>query len=323
MKSTDSIMRNKDLSECWEKSRYSGRGKNIRGEKAVTDVIFILDKSGSMRYYTDETIRGFNTMLDVQRKEEGRAYITTVLFNEKSVYLHEREEIEKVKKLTRKDYEAGGCTALLDAVGDAIEKAGRSRCGNKTVVIVITDGLENASVNYTYKEIREKIASRRLQGWEFIFLGANIDVAAEAEKIGIPMRRAAGYCQDDEGVRLNFQAVSKVVSNVRKNEGIGENWKKEIEMYCNAKQKPKEEVQYGESGSIGMSAAIPHVKNGRDLKESKENGDILAEQKKSDSDKEKERRRKILKIKIIKEGRDDVIPLPRVEIRFPEERRRK
>lgn len=316
-------MRNKDLSECWEKSRYSGRGKNIRGEKAVTDVIFILDKSGSMRYYTDETIRGFNTMLDVQRKEEGRAYITTVLFNEKSVYLHEREEIEKVKKLTRKDYEAGGCTALLDAVGDAIEKAGRSRCGNKTVVIVITDGLENASVNYTYKEIREKIASRRLQGWEFIFLGANIDVAAEAEKIGIPMRRAAGYCQDDEGVRLNFQAVSKVVSNVRKNEGIGENWKKEIEMYCNAKQKPKEEVQYGESGSIGMSAAIPHVKNGRDLKESKENGGILAEQKKSDSDKEKERRRKILKIKIIKEGRDDVIPLPRVEIRFPEERRRK
>lgn len=323
MKSTDSIMRNKDLSECWEKSRYSGRGKNIRGEKAVTDVIFILDKSGSMRYYTDETIRGFNTMLDVQRKEEGRAYITTVLFNEKSVYLHEREEIEKVKKLTRKDYEAGGCTALLDAVGDAIEKAGRSRCGNKTVVIVITDGLENASVNYTYKEIREKIASRRLQGWEFIFLGANIDVAAEAEKIGIPMRRAAGYCQDDEGVRLNFQAVSKVVSNVRKNEGIGENWKKEIEMYCNTKQKPKEEVQYGESGSIGMSAAIPHVKNGRDLKESKENGDILAEQKKSDPDKEKERRRKISKIKIIKEGRDDVIPLPRVEIRFPEERRRK
>lgn len=316
-------MRNKDLSECWEKSRYSGRGKNIRGEKAVTDVIFILDKSGSMRYYTDETIRGFNTMLDVQRKEEGRAYITTVLFNEKSVYLHEREEIEKVKKLTRKDYEAGGCTALLDAVGDAIEKARRSRCGNKTVVIVITDGLENASVNYTYKEIREKIASRRLQGWEFIFLGANIDVAAEAEKIGIPMRRAAGYCQDDEGVRLNFQAVSKVVSNVRKNEGIGENWKKEIEMYCNAKQKPKEEVQYGESGSIGMSAAIPHVKNGRDLKESKENGDILAEQKKSDPDKEKERRRKISKIKIIKEGRDDVIPLPRVEIRFPEERRRK
>lgn len=316
-------MRNKDLSECWEKSRYSGRGKNIRGEKAVTDVIFILDKSGSMRYYTDETIRGFNTMLDVQRKEEGRAYITTVLFNEKSVYLHEREEIEKVKKLTRKDYEAGGCTALLDAVGDAIEKARRSRCGNKTVVIVITDGLENASVNYTYKEIREKIASRRLQGWEFIFLGANIDVAAEAEKIGIPMRRAAGYCQDDEGVRLNFQAVSKVVSNVRKNEGIGENWKKEIEMYCNAKQKPKEEVQYGESGSIGMSAAIPHVKNGRDLKESKENGGILAEQKKSDPDKEKERRRKISKIKIIKEGRDDVIPLPRVEIRFPEERRRK
>lgn len=323
MKSTDSIMRNKDLSECGEKSRYSGRGKNIRGDKAVTDVIFILDKSGSMRYYTDETIRGFNTMLDVQRKEEGRAYITTVLFNEKSVYLHEREEIEKVKKLTRKDYEAGGCTALLDAVGDAIEKAGRSRCGNKTVVIVITDGLENASVNYTYKEIREKIASRRLQGWEFIFLGANIDVAAEAEKIGIPMRRAAGYCQDDEGVRLNFQAVSKVVSNVRKNEGIGENWKKEIEMYCNAKQKPKEEVQYGESGFIGMSAAIPHVKNGRDLKESKENGDILAEQKKSDPDKEKERRRKISKIKIIKEGRDDVIPLPRVEIRFPEERRRK
>lgn len=316
-------MRNKDLSECGEKSRYSGRGKNIRGDKAVTDVIFILDKSGSMRYYTDETIRGFNTMLDVQRKDEGRAYITTVLFNEKSVYLHEREEIEKVKKLTRKDYEAGGCTALLDAVGDAIEKAGRSRCGNKTVVIVITDGLENASVNYTYKEIREKIASRRLQGWEFIFLGANIDVAAEAEKIGIPMRRAAGYCQDDEGVRLNFQAVSKVVSNVRKNEGIGENWKKEIEMYCNAKQKPKEEVQYGESGSIGMSAAIPHVKNGRDLKESKENGDILAEQKKSDPDKEKERRRKISKIKIIKEGRDDVIPLPRVEIRFPEERRRK
>ena len=316
-------MRNKDLSECWEKSRYSGRGKNIRGEKAVTDVIFILDKSGSMRYYTDETIRGFNTMLDVQRKEEGRAYITTVLFNEKSVYLHEREEIEKVKKLTRKDYEAGGCTALLDAVGDAIEKAGRSRCGNKTVVIVITDGLENASVDYTYKEIREKIASRRLQGWEFIFLGANIDVAAEAEKIGIPMRRAAGYCQDDEGVRLNFQAVSKVVSNVRKNEGIGENWKKEIEMYCNAKQKPKEEVQYGESGSIGMSAAIPHVKNGKDLKESKENGDILAEQKKSDPDKEKERRRKISKIKIIKKGRDDVIPLPRVEIRFPEERRRK
>lgn len=316
-------MRNKDLSECWEKSRYSGRGKNIRGEKAVTDVIFILDKSGSMRYYTDETIRGFNTMLDVQRKEEGRAYITTVLFNEKSMYLHEREEIEKVKKLTRKDYEAGGCTALLDAVGDAIEKAGRNRCGNKTVVIVITDGLENASVNYTYKEIREKIASRRLQGWEFIFLGANIDVAAEAEKIGIPMRRAAGYCQDDEGVRLNFQAVSKVVSNVRKNEGIGENWKKEIEMYCNAKQKPKEEVQYGESGFIGMSAAIPHVKNGRDLKESKENGDILAEQKKSDPDKEKERRRKISKIKIIKEGRDDVIPLPRVEIRFPEERRRK
>lgn len=323
MKSTDSIMRNKDLSECWEKSRYSGRGKNIRGEKAVTDVIFILDKSGSMRYYTDETIRGFNTMLDVQRKEEGRAYITTVLFNEKSVYLHEREEIEKVKKLTRKDYEAGGCTALLDAVGDAIEKAGRNRCGNKTVVIVITDGLENASVNYTYKEIREKIASRRLQGWEFIFLGANIDVAAEAEKIGIPMRRAAGYCQDDEGVRLNFQAVSKVVSNVRKNEGIGENWKKEIEMYCNAKQKPKEEVQYGESGFIGMSAAIPHIKNGKDLKESKENGGILAEQKKSDSDKEKERRRKISKIKIIKEGRDDVIPLPRVEIRFPEERRRK
>ena len=189
----------------------------------LTEVVFILDRSGSMSGLEADTIGGFNSMLERQKEEKGDAYLTTVLFDNQVEYLHDRIDIQKVNPITSRDYYVRGCTALLDAVGMTIEKikhihanAIESDVPAKTIFIINTDGMENASREYNYSGVRKMIKEQQeREDWEFIFLGANIDSEDMAEHMGIKKNHAFNYANDEEGVGLNFRAMHKCVSTVR------------------------------------------------------------------------------------------------------------
>lgn len=204
--------------------------------KGLTELVFILDRSGSMRGLESDTTGGFNAMIERQKKEEGEAYVSTVLFDDVSEVLHDRVNISDVKDLTDRDYYVRGCTALLDAVGRAIHhietvhRYARSEdVPEKTVFVITTDGLENASREYTYDRVRAQISEKQEKGWDFLFLGANIDAGGEAAKMGISADRAARYECDSEGIAINFSAVSDAVSMSRTCGLKGASWKKSIE----------------------------------------------------------------------------------------------
>jgi uncharacterized protein YegL len=204
----------------------------------MTEIVFILDRSGSMSGLEEDTIGGFNSMLEKQRKEPGEAVVSTVLFDNYTEVIHDRVDITKVKKLTKKDYYVRGCTALLDAVGGAITHIGRIHkyarkedVPEKTLFIITTDGMENASRRYTYKKVRHMIERNKERfGWEFIFLGANIDAAAEAKRFGIDESMAANYHCDEIGTALNYEVISEAITCVRScNEALGSDWKRRID----------------------------------------------------------------------------------------------
>lgn len=194
--------------------------------KGLTELVFILDRSGSMAGLESDTIGGFNAMIDKQKKEEGEAYISTVLFDDTAEVLHDREDIHKVEKLTDSQYYVRGCTALLDAVGDAIHHIGTVHryCRDedrpeKTLFVITTDGMENASHKYSYEDIKRKIERQKEKyGWEFLFLGANIDAAEVASHIGIGKERAVNYRSDSIGTQMHYRAVSETVSAYRAGE---------------------------------------------------------------------------------------------------------
>lgn len=204
--------------------------------KKTTELIFIIDKSGSMSGLEADTIGGFNSMLQKQRQEEGVCHISTILFSNYSQVLHNRRNIEKVEPLTRKDYVAGGGTALLDALGDAIqhtikvqELAAEDEKASNVVFVIITDGEENASTKYTKRDIKKMISHEQEEyGWEFIFLGANIDAIDTADDYGIRRDRASNYVCDSAGVNLNFKCVANAISQLRKEGSISEKWDEEI-----------------------------------------------------------------------------------------------
>ena len=190
----------------------------------LTEIVFILDRSGSMGGLESDTIGGFNSMIAKQQKEEGEAIVSTVLFDDECEVIHDRVAIGDVKKLTDKDYYVRGCTALLDAVGGAIHHIGNVHKyareedrPAKTLFVITTDGLENASREYTFKGVKKMIERQKKKyNWEFLFLGANIDAIEVAGNMGISRDRAANYNCDEEGTALNYQVLEAAVSRVRK-----------------------------------------------------------------------------------------------------------
>lgn len=203
----------------------------------MTELVFILDRSGSMSGLEQDTIGGFNSLIDKQRKESGDALVSTILFDNDSEVIHDRLKLELVPQMTGKDYYVRGCTALLDAVGGAIHHIGnihkyarREDIPEKTLFIITTDGMENASCHYDYDRVRTMIQRQKERyGWEFIFLGANIDAAAEAKRFGIAPERTANYHSDKAGTTLNYEVLSEVVCAVRQGVDIDDNWKARID----------------------------------------------------------------------------------------------
>ena len=199
-------------------------------KKNFTEMVFVLDKSGSMHGLEKDTIGGFNSMLEKQQKQEGGAYVSSVLFSDRSEVIHDRVAIEEVKPLTEEDYYVGGCTALLDAVGGAVDHialvhkyAREEDRPEKTIFVIITDGYENASREYRYKDIKKLIEEKKEKyGWDFIFLGANIDASEEADKLGIGRKRAMSYKCCAKDVATNFAAVSACFDAFRCNEKLAD-----------------------------------------------------------------------------------------------------
>ena len=203
----------------------------------MTELVFILDRSGSMSGLEADTIGGFNSMLDRQKKEAGEAVVSTVLFANDSTVIHDRLPLCEVPPLTEKEYFTGGCTALLDAVGGAICHIGNVHkyarpedVPEHTVFVITTDGMENASRHYTADKVRAMIERQKAKyGWEFLFLGANIDAVASARTIGIGSERAVSYHSDPTGTRLNYDVIGDAVSEMRACASIPSDWKKRIE----------------------------------------------------------------------------------------------
>lgn len=192
--------------------------------KGLTEVVFILDRSGSMSGLEADTIGGFNSMIRKQKQEEGEALISTVLFDDRTEVIYDRVPVEKVEEMTDKQYFVRGCTALLDAIGGAIHHianihkyAREEDRPEKTLFVITTDGMENASRTYSYEKVKQMVEKEKEKyGWEFLFLGANIDAVSVAGRFGIGADRALNYECDERGTLLNYEAISETVSAVRK-----------------------------------------------------------------------------------------------------------
>ncbi len=205
-------------------------------KNSTTEIVFILDRSGSMGGLESDTIGGFNAMLEKQKSETGRAFVSTILFDNESEVLHDRIPIEKVEPMNEKQYYVRGCTALVDAIGGAIHhirnvhKYIRSEdVPEHTIFIITTDGLENASRKYSSDEVKRMITEQKEKGWEFLFLGANIDAVETAKHFGIEEDRAVTYRSDKKGTRMNYKAMACAISAVRNEECLDASWKAEIE----------------------------------------------------------------------------------------------
>jgi len=202
----------------------------------LTELIFILDRSGSMSGLEADTIGGFNSMLKRQRSENGAALVTTVLFDDHTELLHNRIPLDTVSDITDREYYVRGCTALMDAVGQTLTRIAAAQAASdrehrpdRTVCIIITDGMENASKRYSADTVRGMIQMQKAHGWEFLFLGANIDAVGAASRIGIDRSRAANYNADSAGTKLNFEVLSETVSAVRRCCPAGSGWKERID----------------------------------------------------------------------------------------------
>lgn len=202
----------------------------------LTELVFILDKSGSMHGLEADTIGGFNSLIEKQKKEDGKALVTTVLFDDKTEVIHDRVDLEYIHDMSSEQYVTGGTTALLDAVGGAVSHIRKIHkyirpedVPAKTLFIITTDGMENASRRFTYDKVKKLIKHQNEKyGWEFIFLGANIDAAETAVNMGISKDRAADYISDHEGTALNYSVLSEVTSAIRSGIGVAPGWSKSI-----------------------------------------------------------------------------------------------
>ncbi len=203
----------------------------------ITELVFILDRSGSMSGLEQDTIGGYNAMLEKQKAIEGEARITTVLFDNNYELLHDRIDIRAVSQITEKEYYVGGSTALLDAIGRTINKIGNAQKhtaedyrAEKVLFVITTDGMENASREYDYNKIKSMVERQKSKyGWEFIFLGANIDAVDVAGRFGIAPDRAQNYHSDSEGTRLNYDVTAQAIVSFRESGVVAENWAEEIQ----------------------------------------------------------------------------------------------
>ena len=206
-------------------------------KKNLTEIVFILDRSGSMSGLEDDTIGGFNSMIRKQKAEDGEALVSTVLFDNYTEVIHDRVDIQKIQPMTHKDYYVRGCTALLDAVGKAIHHIGNVHTyareedrPEKTLFVITTDGMENASREYSYDRVKKMIQHEQEKyGWEFIFLGANIDATKEAARFGITEDRAVNYHADCQGTAVIYEAVSEAVCNVRASRPMSKEWRRRVD----------------------------------------------------------------------------------------------
>lgn len=209
-----------------------------------TEIVFILDKSGSMSGLESDTIGGFNAMLIKQQLLEGEAVVTTVLFDDKYELLHDRFDLQDIRALTAKEYFVEGSTALLDAIGKTINKivnvqrnTALTKKADKVLFVIITDGLENASQEYSAQQVKGMIqVEKEKYGWEFIFLGANIDAVATARSYGIDGDRAVNYHADAKGTTVNYESVSEAISELRSSNIISKQWKKRAEEDYNSRR---------------------------------------------------------------------------------------
>lgn len=206
-------------------------------KRNATEIVFILDRSGSMSGLEADTIGGFNSMIERQKRLGGEALVSTVLFANQSEVIHDRVDIRAIRPMTRRAYTVGGCTALLDAVGGAIRHIGNvhryARAEDvpaRTLFVITTDGMENASQFYTAAKVRRMIGRQKARyGWEFLFLGANIDAVETARHIGIGADRAVNYHADSAGTRLNYDVLSEAICAVRQSATLGADWKRRID----------------------------------------------------------------------------------------------
>ena len=207
-------------------------------KKNLTEIVFILDRSGSMAGLEGDTIGGFNAMIQKQKKESGEALVSTVLFDSECAVLHDRVDIQRIEPITDRDYYVRGCTALLDAVGGAIHHIGnvhkyirKEDRPEKTLFVITTDGMENASRRYSYPKVKEMIRQKKEeQGWEFLFLGANIDAVREAARFGIDEDKAANYHADSEGTSVIYETVSDAICQVRScSAPLSAGWKSKVD----------------------------------------------------------------------------------------------
>lgn len=214
-------------------------------KKNLTELVFILDRSGSMQGLEADTIGGFNAMLEKQKKEPGQAFVSTLLFDDQTQVIHDRVPLDRGKPMTERDYYVRGCTALLDAVGGAIHHIGNIHkyarpqdVPEHTLVVITTDGMENASRRYSLPQVKRMIQRQKERyGWEFIFLGANIDAVEAAGQLGIDPDRAANYHSDSAGTRLTFQSISCAVSSMRSSAPLSGQWKTDIDRDFRSRKK--------------------------------------------------------------------------------------
>ena len=203
----------------------------------VTELVFILDRSGSMNGLEGDTIGGFNALLEKQKKQDGQVFVSTVLFDTESKVLHDRIPLERVAPMTEQDYTVGGCTALLDALGDAIRHivnihkyARPEDVPARTVFVITTDGQENASRQYTSDKVKRMIEKEKEQyGWEFLFIGANIDAVETGARFGIDRSHVSNYKADAQGTEILYGCVAEAVSQVRRHAPLAANWNRKME----------------------------------------------------------------------------------------------
>ena len=212
-------------------------------KKNLTELVFILDRSGSMSGMESDTIGGFNSFIEKQKEVEGECLVSTVLFNQISKVVYDRKSLDKVRKMTREDYVPSGSTALIDAMGDAIHHIRnvhkyirQEDVPEHTVFVIITDGEENSSHKYSAKEVRRMVNKQKEKGWEFIFLGANIDAVETAKNYGIDRKRSATYYYDHAGTQKNYEVLDKAVRNLRVNKAMADDCLEEINVYYQSKQ---------------------------------------------------------------------------------------
>ena len=215
-------------------------------KQGSTELVFILDRSGSMSGLEGDTIGGFNSLLTKQKAQSGDCTVTTVLFDNAHELLHDRIPLAGVSAIGERDYFVRGSTALLDAIGRTVDKianvqrqTAESERAEKVMVVIITDGMENASREYRYDRVREMIERQQKVGWEFLFLGANIDAIQTASTFGIGADRAVNYRPDGAGTRLNYDVVSEAVGSVRAGQPLAANWKTRIQKHCDKPEQKK------------------------------------------------------------------------------------